>query len=669
MNPNNLRPDIHGPIGRKRRSLRRALLIVLCLWSAGPGGAAIAASGPQHPLDALTADEIYQAVDALWKAERVDKTSRFANVSLAEPDKPQVLAWQPGDRPARRAFLVVRHQRQLFEAIVDLGTRKITSWKLIEGVQPALLGDEWLASQQIVRADPAWQQAVRARGIRNLKDLVCVPSLPGYFGPEEDARRRIGKVACFDSGGNRNLWGRPLEGLVAVIDFDAREVIELLDDGQVPVGSGGQKIPVKRGAPIPRLGPKKHGFDIDGHWIEWGMWRFHVRVDPRVGPVVSQVTVRDGKQLRSVLYQGALGEMFVPYMDPGRTWYYRSYLDVGEYNIGSSGTPLRAGQDCPQDAELIDATFANELGRAYTKPGLLCVFERYTGDTAWSHYEIARNRSSSRPYIELVVRFVIWLGNYDYVVDWVFTDTGTLKGRVGATGIVQVKAVASEDTASASAEADTAYGRLILPHTVAVNHDHYFNFRLDVDIDGTANALHIDRLRAIEPDPQQTGTPLTSIWHIETQVARTESDAQLTIDPQRPALWRVTNPGRRNEVGNPVSYHLRPGNAGVPLVDRETLPQTRAGFTNHHLWVTPYAADERYPAGDYPNQHPGGAGLPEWTRANRDIENRDIVLWYTIGLHHVVRAEDWPIMPVIHNEFELRPFDFFAQNPGIDVAR
>ena len=105
----------------------------------------------------------------------------------------------------------------------------------------------------------------------------------------------------------------------------------------------------------------------------------------------------------------------------------------------------------------------------------------------------------------------------------------------------------------------------------------------------------------------------------------------------------------------------------MPLVDRATLPHTRAGFTNHHLWVTPYDPAERYPAGAYPNQHRGGAGLPDWTRADRAIENTDIVLWYTLGMHHVVRAEDWPIMPVVHSEFELRPFDFFAQNPDVPV--
>ena len=125
----------------------------------------------------------------------------------------------------------------------------------------------------------------------------------------------------------------------------------------------------------------------------------------------------------------------------------------------------------------------------------------------------------------------------------------------------------------------------------------------------------------------------------------------------------MINPDVSNRVGNPVSYQLRPGVAGMTLLDDAEPAHRRAAFTAYNLWVTPYAPAERYAAGTYPNRHPGGAGLPEWTAANRSIRDTDIVLWYTIALHHVVRSEDWPIMPLVESEFELRPFDFFDANP------
>ena len=80
------------------------------------------------------------------------------------------------------------------------------------------------------------------------------------------------------------------------------------------------------------------------------------------------------------------------------------------------------------------------------------------------------------------------------------------------------------------------------------------------------------------------------------------------------------------------------------------------------------AVEERFAAGDFPYQHPGGAGLPAWTAADRPIEETDVVLWYVFGIHHITRVEDWPIMPADTVSFWLKPFGFFDQNPSIDVA-
>jgi primary-amine oxidase len=136
---------------------------------------------------------------------------------------------------------------------------------------------------------------------------------------------------------------------------------------------------------------------------------------------------------------------------------------------------------------------------------------------------------------------------------------------------------------------------------------------------------------------------------------------------EHPEIWRVVNSSVKNPLGYPVSYELMPQENAMSLMLPEDYPQLRAGFTDYQVWVTPYDDKERYAAGDYPMQSHGGDGLPAWTKKNRAIENTDIVLWYTMGFHHVPHSEDWPVMPTIWHAFELRPVNFFANNPALDL--
>jgi len=95
----------------------------------------------------------------------------------------------------------------------------------------------------------------------------------------------------------------------------------------------------------------------------------------------------------------------------------------------------------------------------------------------------------------------------------------------------------------------------------------------------------------------------------------------------------------------------------------------RGAFIRHQLWVTPFDAEERYPAGAFVNQSRGEDGLPTWTARDRSVENTDIVLWHSFGLHHLQRPEDHPVQPCVVCGFRLMPVGFFDQNPVIDLPR
>ncbi|GAB4532649.1 MAG: hypothetical protein Tsb0010_13630 [Parvularculaceae bacterium] len=295
---------------------------------------------------------------------------------------------------------------------------------------------------------------------------------------------------------------------------------------------------------------------------------------------------------------------------------------------------------------------------------MACIFERYAGEPLWLHGE------HGRPKRELVVRMSARLDNYDYLLDWIFQQDGEIRVSVGATGLVAVKSASPKD-AVAAAEAEPGpygaadrFGRFVDEHVVAVNHSHYFNFRFDLDVDGRDNSFSLERLRQMRLAEDHVRR---SVWVAEAETPARESEARLRKNLDRPALWRVINPAKRNRNGYPVGYQVAGGVTTHTLLSEDDMPRRRAGFIDHDLWVTPYAPKERYAAGDYPTLSAPGQGLPDWTAADRSIQNTDLVVWYTMGMHHVVRAEDWPVMPVLRHDVSLRPFDFFDENPGMNA--
>ena len=661
------------------RRVKASAILVACaaaILAAGSAGSvqapdSAAASSPRHPLDPLSAAEVRAAIAALAKAGRVDEFALYPLVTLEEPPKAVVLAWTPGQAIPRRAFIIAKQGRSTFEAVVDVSHGEVVSWRRVDGMQPGILpSEEWTAAGRIVFANQDWQAAVRKRGIESYEDIVCVPFAAGEEAGGLD--ERLANVICFDSSNTQNFWSRPIEGVIAVVDLNDHRVVRLVDTGVVPIPRTPADFTAATAGPVrePRSGIAIEqrpgpGFRLEGQTVTWAAWQFHVRLDPRLGLVVSMVRFLDRGTARSVLYQGSMSELFVPYMDPGSGWSFRAYLDAGEDGLGKVAAPLEPGRDCPSNAVFLDAVFADDWGEPYTRERAACLFERSAGDVTWRHFEAENQQSDVAPRTDLVLRSVSTVANYDYVFDWAFRQDGTIAVAVGATGIAQVKAVSSR-TARESTAAGPAYGRMVAPHTSAINHDHFFCFRLDLDVDGPQNSFRIDRLKTTQLDP---GSPRQSVWIVEGHTAAREQDGRLRVEMERPALWRVINPGVVGPLGYPVSYELRPGMNAVSLLAPGDSLRRRAGFANFHLWVTPYRADERYAAGTYPFRRAHDDGLPAWTSANRGLERADLVLWYTMGFHHVARAEDWPVVPVMRQEFELRPFDFFERNPTAGLPR
>jgi primary-amine oxidase len=635
-------------------------IAALLLW-----GIAVSA----HPLDALSAEEIATAAAALREAGDADGATRFALIGLDEPEKPQVLAWRPGQAFARKAFVIARRDRTVYEGVIDLATRQVESWAAKANIQTAIGREEWAKGRQIILADADWRAAMQKRGYDKIDPgtLFCASFPAGYLGDAAEVGRRRVRVSCFDTAASgNNVWGRPIEGLHAVVDLDEAKVIRLVDTGPVPLSRDTHSF---EGAPPSSARPLKEalaraGIVLDGGQmgaaVRWKNWSFHYRMDRRAGLILSLVRYRDGERDRLVLYRGSVAELFVPYMDPDPNWSFRTWFDVGENDFGLMASELQPGVDCPADAAFLDALLPDSRGEPLHGASVACLFARDTGAPLWRHAEGVNRSYAGRPAVELVLRTIESVGNYDYVIDWVLTETGVIRIDVGATGIDEVKGVAARDMADPSAAKDSATGMLVAPNLAAVNHDHFLSVRLDVDIDGSTNTLVRQRLA---PQPAAGDTGRRSLWTVAEEPVGEEGPVAADAHGGT-EVWRIANPNLQNSLGQPPGYELRPGHSATSLLSPDDFPQRRAAFSAAPLWVTAYDPKELYAAGLYPNQSRGGDGLPAYAARRRPVEKADLVLWYTMGFHHLPRPEDWPVLPTMWHSVALVPYGFFDHNPS-----
>ena len=215
-------------------------------------------------------------------------------------------------------------------------------------------------------------------------------------------------------------------------------------------------------------------------------------------------------------------------------------------------------------------------------------------------------------------------------------------------------------------EHDGRSWHLVAPNVAAPHHQHFFNFRIDLDVDGTANSVQEINTRALPPGADN---PDLNAFIMEATDLRTERAAQRDMNLASARRWLVVNPDRPNALGQPGGYLLAPGENSTPYLHPDSPIRRRAAFVNHHFWATAFDPAEQHAAGDYPNQSEPGEGLPKWTAADRSLVRQDVVVWYTFGITHVPRPEEWPVMNATVAGFKLLPVSFFSRNPALDVPR
>lgn len=618
----------------------------------------------RHWSDPITPAEISE-ISALVRADdRIGEHPRFWGIAVEE-SLARVLADDQG-RPVRLVVMNPdEHAAWEVTGWTSGSDREavISGWSPVDAKRPGVSSDEARMVAVAARENPLLKEALAKRGIHDTSLVWVDPESITGFEPAgyEDRRLSWGSVWHRETPDD-NGYARPVAGLVPIIDLETFEIIELEDHGVLPMASetgnyrSGTWGPDRTVAPLEITQPEGPGFTVDGHLVSWQGWQFRIGFTHREGLVLHDVSYRDGEVDRPILKRAAINEMYVPYLDSDPTAYRKNFFDWGEYGAGPLTASLELGCDCLGEIRYFDAHYIDGYGEAKTIVNGICMHEE-DDSILWKHVNTRTGEADVRRHRRLVISFFATVANYDYGFYWSIYQDGAIELEVKLTGILSVSGI--DDGV------EPAFGRMVAPNVQAPTHQHYFAIRLDTAVDGPKNRL-VEMHAEVEED-EELNPWGNAVKMVATTIA-SEKDAARKTDASRAVHWRVESTERTNRYGEPTSYKISLPNTTRLFARPGSVVERKAPFVANHLWASAYEPTERFIAGEYPNQAPLSAeGITAWQEADRSLDGAELVVWPVIGVHHYVRPEDWPIMPLHRIGFRMEPDGFFDRNPTLDV--
>jgi primary-amine oxidase len=401
----------------------------------------------EHPLDPLAPGEIERAHDILVESVELSARTRFVEIDLDEPPKPDRRA---DGTPERRAKVVVRDKDEgaTYEGIVSLDDESVVSWEHLPDAQPRMVGEEFVQVEEVVTSDEAFREAVRKRGADPDLAIVTAWSAGYDFVPEEIDRSRrlahgIAWVNADEDDQGATAYNRPLSGIHAWVDLDDMEVLKLVDTGVTnPDVVENMRTYHYRAenrdlrddlTPYNVVQPEGPSWEVDGREITWQNWHLRVGFNHREGLVLHDVGYEDDGEVRPILNRASFPEVATVYNDPDPDHYWKTPFDVGEYGIGRLANSLTEGCDCLGYMHYFDAILNDPDGNPSIIENAICLHEEDYG-LLWKHHDWRVGDDEVRRNRRLVVSFISTIGNYDFGFYWYFYQDGGIEAQVRLTG-------------------------------------------------------------------------------------------------------------------------------------------------------------------------------------------------------------------------------------------
>ena len=627
-----------------------------------------------HPLDPICQEDIRKAVTVFENSEHGTEDIAFSNIQLVEPPKETFVSAKKLPRTVKICGLRYDSKSRGFAATINIDDDIITDYTdLPDDAQPPFNHSDIKLARRVMFDDPDCLKVIEEYGVskQDIEEgrLIHNP-WPGcgYVHPSiPKGHRAMRNILFYRKRWDDNIYARPLENLIIHVDLTQKKIAAIEHHGTIPLRDHFRQDHYDKEMlktrntilkPLQIVQSKGPSFIVNGSNIKWDHWDLRVSMHPIHGLTLHQISY----DKRPILYRAALGDFVVPYGDPDPMHCWKHVLDASEYNVGTTCNSLELNCDCLGEIHYFDSCHMNADGSPEIVKNAICLHEEDFG-VAFKHSDLfkhlsgMKNTSITRRNRRLVISSFFTLANYDYGFYWYLYLDGSIEVEVKLTGIVGVSSLDGRT-------ADPKHSIQISDNLASPVHQHIFNFRLDWQLDGGPCRLYEEEVEAL---PRGDDNPNGNLFGITNLLLSTELEAKRKSNPEKSRCWKVTSSTQKNRHGNYVSYKILPGATVHSLPHPESLVSKRAAFSTYHLWATPYTPNEFYAAGEHPVMGEGNDGLAKYTRNDRSIVDCDLVTWNTIGVTHVPRPEDWPIMPVATCKLSLVPSGFFDSSPIMDL--
>ena len=416
--------------------------------------------------------------------------------------------------------------------------------------------------------------------------------------------------------------------------------------------------PASRNVEPSQYEPGGKRYTAEKNHVEYMGWSFDFRVRTSSGPQLFDIRFNSTR----IVYELSLQEAAAFYTGFSPVPSYADYLDSA-WALGRT-FELTKGIDCPSTASYFDVIAFVDSGKVTKRKNAVCIFELNTGVPLRRHYELFTGDGyyfyGGIPSTALVFRTIITPYNYDYVFDYIFYQNGIIEVKVMTTGYILSSYWSPEAR---------QFSTRVQKDVSGSNHDHFFHFKVDLDIAGKENSFELIKTKVNKTTRWDPNGEYRYQKYSEHDHKKTEMAAAYTYDFETPSYLNFYNGAAKNIHGVPRGYRVQL-NSFMKQMYPKNWSYTRAiQWTYNQLVVTKYKKNETRSSSIYNqmNFFDPMIDFSQFIDDNEDINNEDLVSWVTVGVMHFPHSEDIPTTTTPANSagFYLRPYNYFDEDPSV----